>query len=91
MAETSPLGIFMLFTVCIPIKAAASIQKLHSKGSFTNYVTYFLLFFEQLPIHRNVLVVTLLMIYHTRVCNSNTFADHPPTPSPLLICEGTLM
>ena len=49
------------------------------KGPFTNYITHFLPFFDHPPTHGNVFAITLLMIYHTKVCNSNAFADHPPT------------
>ena len=53
------------------------------KGSFTNYVTHFSLFFNRPPTHSNVLAFILSMSYLTRLCNSNAFADHPPTPCAL--------
>ena len=53
------------------------------KGLFTNYVMRFLLFFDHPPTHGNVLPIISLMTCHTRVCNSNPFADHPPTPTAL--------
>ena len=52
-------------------------------GPFTNYVTHFLLFFDHPPTHSNALAIILLMTYNTRVCYSNTFANHPPTPAAL--------
>ena len=53
------------------------------EGLFTNYVTHFLLFFDHPPTHSNTLAIILLMTYNTRVCYSNTFANHPPTPAAL--------
>ena len=50
---------------------------------FTYYVTHLLLFFDHPPTYSNVLAIILLMIYDTRLCNSNAFADHPPTPAAL--------
>ena len=52
-------------------------------GPFTNYVTHFLLFFDHPPTHSNALAIILLMTYNTRVCYSNAFANHPPTPAAL--------
>ena len=48
-------------------------------GPFTNYVPHFSLFFDHSPTYSNVFAITLLMTYYTRICNSNTFADYPPT------------
>ena len=53
------------------------------KGPFTNYVTHFSVFFDHPPTHSNALAIILLMTYNTRVCYSNTFANHPPTPPAL--------
>ena len=49
-------------------------------GPFTNYVTRFSPFFDHPPTYGNVLTIILFITHHTRVCNSNTLADHPPTP-----------
>ena len=40
-------------------------------------------FFDHPPTYSNVLTEILLMTHYTRLCNSNAFADHPPTPSTL--------
>ena len=47
------------------------------------YVTHFLLFFDHPPTHSNALAIVLLMTYNTKVCCSNAFANHPPTPAAL--------
>ena len=48
-------------------------------GPFTNNVTHlFLLYSDHPSTYSNVLVVILLITYHTKLCNSKVFADHPP-------------
>ena len=59
------------------------------KGTFTYYVTQFSLYFDHPPTHGNAFTVILLIEYHTRLCNSNTFADHPPLLR-YVICERPL-
>ena len=39
--------------------------------------------FDHPPTHSNALAIILLMTYNTRVCYSNAFANHPPTPPAL--------
>ena len=51
-----------------------------AKGSFINYLTHFSLVFDYPPTYSNAFAITLLMTYHTRVSNSNAFANQPPTP-----------
>ena len=53
------------------------------EGTIQQLRNTFLADFYHPPTYCNVLAVILLMTYHTRLCNSNTFADHPPTPSAL--------
>ena len=50
---------------------------------FTNYVTHFLLFFDHPPTHSNALAIISLMTYNAKVCYSNAFANHPPSPAAL--------
>ena len=39
--------------------------------------------FHSATTYSNILSIALLMTYHTGLGNSNTFADHPPTPTAL--------
>ena len=57
------------------------------KGSFTNYVMHFSLFFDHLPTYGYVLASILLIIYLIKICDSYILLTTYPPRRHNVICE----